>query len=617
LLAFVLLCAVVTDCSEGSGQDEKLLILIDKVLSYDTRPHIKPEHVKEIAEAGFNVVSPRWGGNDLGLVKDGAEMARQENIYFMPFIRGTGYTQEDARKMVWADGVMGTKALYSPNDDELWETITKTLVDHARISLEYPNLIGTFVDFENYDTHGGYGNCYSLSYDQKILDEFAKAKNIQMPKLKREERYPWLKDNGHHDAFARFQTDSWRQRCRTVRQAIDAVNPKLRLAVYPVPGTLFILEAVHPEWATAQAPLILADATTYGRPMGFLNDQEALRGNRMKMLEHMSFCRKYRMPFSYLGGIDPIVEPGDPEFFGKNADMLAAVTDGYWVFYEGPTYGQEDHAAMFRWFKRANDSIRSGRFNLHSQPREEPRPAEPVLAPHADDRPIVLCEGLNIGVIKKLRAFTSGQGALDVQYLQGFSRNYLANADVLLIQAATRWLDYKTDAAVILQDYVRNGGSLFMTHLGWKKSGCHDLKDATGKYIPHPHPPPAADFFPEIAVWSTPQEGKIQGRCLVDEPTLTVVAEHPIGGGLKKNDTFTTTSPRRMVLNTGAKGTIVLRDSHGHAVCVAGHYGKGKVVLSGCYYGYWTPGGSSQSENAAESKMFLGIVDWLVAEEKH
>ena len=179
---------------------------------------------------------------------------------------------------------------------------------------------------------------------------------------------------------------------------------------------------------------------------------------------------------------------------------------------------------MFRWFKRANDSIRSGRFNLHSQPREEPRPAEPVLAPHADDRPIVLYEGFNIGVIKKLRAFTSGQGALDVQYLQGFSRNYLANADVLLIQAATRWLDYKTDAAVILQDYVRNGGSLFITHLGWKKSGCHDLKDATGKYIPHPHLPPAADFFPEIAVWSTPQEGEMQGRCLLDDPTLTIVA---------------------------------------------------------------------------------------------
>ncbi|MEA3367797.1 MAG: hypothetical protein U9R68_06770, partial [Planctomycetota bacterium] len=84
--------------------------------------------------------------------------------------------------------------------------------------------------------------------------------------------------------------------------------------------------------------------------------------------------------FLYAGGIDPAVRGAEPEFSGKNADIIAQATDGYWVFYEGPEYAyqgpdpQKDHRAYFRWFGRANRDIAAGRFRLWQEPRESPDP---------------------------------------------------------------------------------------------------------------------------------------------------------------------------------------------------------------------------------------------------
>ena len=49
-------------------------------------------------------------------------------------------------------------------------------------------------------------------------------------------------------------------RLRKLRQAVDAINPEFLLVLYPAPGTLLMTEALYPEWATARAPMVLADA---------------------------------------------------------------------------------------------------------------------------------------------------------------------------------------------------------------------------------------------------------------------------------------------------------------------------------------------------------------------
>jgi hypothetical protein len=76
------------------------------------------------------------------------------------------------------------------------------------------------------------------------------------------------------------------------------------------------------------------------------------------------------IPFIYAGGIDPVVRGADPEFSGKNAVMISEVTDGYWIFYEGPTYTKQDHADYWKWFTWANGAIADGNFKAQYEPRE-------------------------------------------------------------------------------------------------------------------------------------------------------------------------------------------------------------------------------------------------------
>jgi hypothetical protein len=87
------------------------------------------------------------------------------------------------------------------------------------------------------------------------------------------------------------------------------------------------------------------------------------------------------IPFLYMGGIDPLVRGADPEFCGKNAVMVSEVSDGYWIFYEGPTYGKPDHEAYWRWLTWANRAIAAGRFEVQREPRETPEPFRATSRP--------------------------------------------------------------------------------------------------------------------------------------------------------------------------------------------------------------------------------------------
>ena len=54
---------------ETLGRTEKLRVLVDKVLMANNRWIMGDSQVREIAEAGFNVVSPRQGGENMDEVR--------------------------------------------------------------------------------------------------------------------------------------------------------------------------------------------------------------------------------------------------------------------------------------------------------------------------------------------------------------------------------------------------------------------------------------------------------------------------------------------------------------------------------------------------------------------
>ncbi len=387
ILCFAL-CISLTSPAGSVEAAQKMRILVDKTFMHFQDEIITRDQVQEVAESGFTVFVPRRGGSDLEFLRKVAGWAQEDGLSFMPWMRGT-YPAGDGPRMVWADGTV--TPICSPTSDRFWNWTEKYITAYARLSTEIPSVIGVFLDYEIY-AHPKKGNAYALSYDLPILRAFAAEEGIDLPELAPEERAKWLRKQGLHERFADFQVARWRARCRELRKEVDRINPEFRFCVYPAPGTRFIQEAIYPEWATEKAPLILADASTYGRRAAIPHKQ-ALQANRTIYRKRMKAVENYGIPFDYVGGLDPVVEGADPEFCGKSAVMISDVSDGYWVFYEGPmreslqdtrsyfTPGPADHEAYWHWFTWANTNIARGNFDAQNEPRETPDTVGPTVGP--------------------------------------------------------------------------------------------------------------------------------------------------------------------------------------------------------------------------------------------
>lgn len=564
---------------EALGRTEKMRILVDKVLMASEGWYMTQEHVREIAEAGFNVVSPRIGGNDMARVRRVALLAQKYGIYHMPWMRGTLRTKEDApedSKLVWASGV--EQDLYSPNSDELWDWMTELITGYAEISVDVPSLIGVFLDYENYAPRSQ-GNCYALSYDTKIMREFARVKGIKLPELAPAERNAWLEKEGLQEQFREFQINSWRARCRKLRQAVDAVNPQFQFCVYPAPGTFFIKEAIYREWATAEAPLILADACTYGRPSALLPHEQSLQANRKRLQANVKFARGAGIPVIYLGGIDPLVAGADPEFCGKNAVMISEVSDGYWVFYEGPNYHRRDHKAYFHEFTRANRAITKGRFDLWRRKRVTRDEYGVTELDRETDKLQIALYGMKSRMYKLLEE----AGKFEVHELRGNSPEYLRQLDVVVLQNYNVSLPADSPFSKTLRRYVEEGKGLMLAH-------------DTAWFMESP--------FPEVAVRGRPTHN-VEAERHVAEADLRVARAHPALGDLQPGVTFTPEFRDHMIFKPGPKGTVVIENVFGDPVYVVGEVGKGRVAFVGSYYGY------TKAPEGAEREAFLAILNWL------
>ncbi len=359
---------------EELGREEKLRVLVDKVLMKSNGWVMTEDHVRQIAEAGFNVVSPRLGGDSMKQVRRVAKYAQKHGIYYMPWMRGTLKARKGP-KLVWSNGL--EHPIYSPNSDELWDWMSRLIIKYARISLKTPSLIGVFLDFENYsfekEPSKRLGHAYPLSYDARILKDFAKEKNVVLPRLKPAERFAWLQKKGLHQAFVDFQIEGWQVRAHKLRQAVDFINPQFQFCIYPSGGTPFIQEAIFQEWSTDKAPLILASSITYGRPSKSMPHKRALKVNRNLLTKNIESVQEKITQFLFMGGIDPVVNFADPEFSSRNAVMISQISNGYWVFYEGPQIGK-DHELYWKWFSQANHAIEEGKFGFWQEDRQTPDP---------------------------------------------------------------------------------------------------------------------------------------------------------------------------------------------------------------------------------------------------
>lgn len=363
------------------GRSVKFRCVVDKVMQAHTGWKAEEWMIREAAEAGFNIYSPRIGYDDLDAVRQVTAWCEQYGIFHLPWMRGTlavglDDPKADGQRVVWDSG--SEQPLWSPNSDALWEWMTRYIVAYAELSKDNEHLLGVFLDYENYAPGRRGGNLYSLSYDRHILDQFAKHAAVDIPDLPPDERAPWLRAQGLHGQFETFQVGEWRRRCRELRAAVDAHDPAFQFWLYPVPGTPFLQRAAYPEFSTKTAPIVVADQSTYGRPSEFMAEAEAVKANREKLRRYREIPEAMDVNFLYAGGIDPVVRGADPEFCGKNAVAISDETDGYWIFYEGPKY-KAGHPEYWKWFTWANNAIAEGRFEAQHAPRENDEGFIPTL----------------------------------------------------------------------------------------------------------------------------------------------------------------------------------------------------------------------------------------------
>lgn len=544
------------------GRSVKLTIVVDKVMQPERGWHTEEWMVKEAAGAGFNVWSPRRGHEDLDEVRQVNGWCRKYEIFHIPWMRGTlgapDGPEADGKRMVWSSG--SEQPLWSPNSDEFWNWTSKYIVEYAKMAAEDDTIIGVFLDYENYADGAKGGNLYDLSYDDIIMGKFAEARGIELPELTLASRKRWLEDEGLHEAFSEFQIAHWRERCRTLREAVDAHAPEFQFCIYPAPGTLFMTAATYPEWATEEAPLILADACIYGRPGLWAGHDQALEANHDKLAERMAWALEQPGgPYMYAGGLDPAVKGADPEFSGRNAVMSSELTDGYWIFYEGPKY-DGTHRDYFNWFGQANRAIAAGDWDFWRAPRQTPDTSGLSELVAETDRLQLVVHDTRPNLIATIEAMD----IFEVHPMEGISLSYLQGADVVLLQNFNMEYGRRHPFVGLLRDYVEGGGGLFLGH-------------DTAWFMASP--------FRGVAKRAYPTRKVEAERHVVYTDLMTDIA-HPALGDIPARTRFGTEFYDHMIFEPGPDGTVIVRNVFRDPVYVAGEVGEGRVIFSGSYYGY-------------------------------
>ena len=248
------------------------------------------------------------------------------------------------------------------------------------------------------------------------------------------------------------------------------------------------------------------------------------------------------------------------------------------LFRSGPTY-DGTHRDYFHWFRRANRAILRGNWSFWQAERETPDTfglAE--LQPETDRPQLVLHDNR-----PHLRQTLTDMDVFEIHEMAGNSLGYLQGADVLLLQNFNHELEADHPFVATLRQFVQEGGGLLLGH-------------DTAWFMASP--------FPDVARRGYP-EHNVEAERHVINTDLVVDTSHPALGDLEPGTRFSTEFYDHMIFEPGADGEVLIRNTFGDPVYVGGEVGSGRVVYSGCYYGYRRP------LEGTERQVLHEVVRWL------
>jgi hypothetical protein len=476
---------------------------------------------------------------------------------------------EKFSKMVWFSGYR--QHLVCPVDENYWnERILPYCLAYAKASLKVP-VFAIMQDWEIYpDNSKGkkFRGVYGVCYCDECWKRFSEKSGIKLPDLPFAERNKYLIDKGLRHKYNEVFYSRLRGLAGKLRSETDKINPKLSYWLIPSMDGTFLTELAQ-ALATKQAPIVISDEGTYGKPSLALSNAEGVK-SVVEIVKHdLKYLNTLKVPYIYLAAI---MGEQEPEFHGVQAIEMAKLCDGIWLWElskeEDYKYGRKN---LMKYLSQANREIKSGTFKIPGEWLKE-KSAENVKIPAGK-------KGVGLSGMK-LPLFKFPDRAYPYE-LKTLSAAALRDAGMVILQNFNAKLDSESPVVKELREYVKNGGSLFLGH-------------DTGFFMASP--------FPEIVEgYLLPKErGDI--RHILDT-ALTVEPNRILPSFAGK--TYEAGFNDHLVFRPGKEGQVLVKDKYGYPVIVAGTFGKGKVVFSGCYY-------RKCAADSFERKLTEAIFDWLL-----
>ncbi|MCC7350651.1 MAG: hypothetical protein IT446_08795 [Phycisphaerales bacterium] len=340
--------------------------------TYPGHGKLTEKDFRQLADAGFTVVVNMWLEDVPGYCMG----ASKAGLAAMSWNLGMADADKDERTDRTVTRQGKTTRYTLPFSPAGWAKVTAQIAEQAKLSRTYPNFKGALLDFEIYDENSTDGFCET--YDDATFTAFFKemGKPVPNPLPQADQRRAYLDKLQVLTLYVESQAKRVGEQARTLRRAIDAINPSFQIGVY---GWGAFKESIMRNVATDRAPVIDLDATLYGRTIwsnafegGYDADEPDARGLKWSLVTAAEMSRDARhrtYPAVLLSGHYPQSPgPGDGtqfRFTVRQSFNSAAYADGYWIWTDWAppkpwTDKQQWIDAMMAYWTEANAALDAG-----------------------------------------------------------------------------------------------------------------------------------------------------------------------------------------------------------------------------------------------------------------